>query len=125
MRRLLPLLSIAAMLLTPLAVPGAHAQEGDVPLISGRFYTQAVGRPGLGFAVVDDEYAQFFSALAAFGGPEVIGYPISRRFVSGDLVTQVFQRQVMQMAPEGVVLLPTLDVLSSIGLDSWLAKNYS
>ncbi|MCS6803177.1 MAG: hypothetical protein RMM58_14200 [Chloroflexota bacterium] len=119
----LTLLGMLTILSAAVAAP-LSAQEPDSPLLGGRFYTQGSPHVGLGFAVVDDEAAPLFSAYVAYGGPDYLGYPISRRFTSGGYVTQVFQNGVLQARPEGVRLLSVMDLLSSIGLDGWLATHH-
>ncbi|MFN8533023.1 MAG: hypothetical protein U0556_05720 [Dehalococcoidia bacterium] len=123
MRRLFAIFGLTALLLV-FALPGS-AQEPDSPLVGGRFYTQASGQPGLGFAVVDDASAAIYSAYVGYGGPEALGYPISRRFNSGGAITQVFQRATLQALSGGVRPLSVMDLLSTAGLDNWLAQNYS
>jgi hypothetical protein len=124
MRRLGAVLGLTLLLGGLFALPPASAQEPESPLLGGRFYTQGSTQTGLGFAVVDDEAAAMFGAYAAYGGPDYLGYPISRRFVSGGYVTQVFQNAVLQALPDGIRPLSVMDVLSSAGLDGWLATNH-
>lgn len=125
MHRFFTVLGLALMLASISMVPNAAAQEPDTPLLSGRFYTQGSGKPGLGFAVTDDVNGAFYSTYLQLGGPSVIGYPVSQRFMSGGLATQVFERQVLQATPNGVDLLATFDLMSTAGLDPWLSANYA
>jgi hypothetical protein len=124
MRRLFSLLGAAALAGTTFLAAPALAQEPETPLLGGKFYSQTSGQPGLGFAVVDDSAAAMYSAYLAFGGPDYLGYPISRRFLSGGAVTQVFQRAALQVTPVGIRPLALLDIMSNAGLDGWLARTY-
>jgi hypothetical protein len=95
----------------------------DVP--NGHFYKQRNGFGGgadLGFAVVDDSSAAFWSEFQRLGGVDLLGYPISRRFMFRGSITQVFQRGTLQWEPDPgrARLLNTLDELSAAGSDGWL-----
>ncbi|GIW10428.1 MAG: hypothetical protein KatS3mg061_1485 [Dehalococcoidia bacterium] len=105
--------------------PGVSAQEADLALPNGRFFTQASGDDSrrTGFPVVDDSRARFWSEFQRLGGASVVGYPISRRFTYQGFETQVFQKLVFQWKPaEGRVdYLNIFDLLSEAGKDDWLA----
>ena len=53
-----------------------------------------------GFSVVDDDSAPLWSEFQRFGGVGELGYPVSDRFLYGGLITQSFQRAVLQFQPE-------------------------
>jgi hypothetical protein len=124
MQRRSALFGLAAIVGALIVGAPAAAQEPDSPLLGGRFYTQGSGQFGLGFAVVDDDAAAMFTIYSAYGGPDYLGYPISRRFISGGYLTQVFQNGVLQARPDGIRPLSVMDLLSSAGLDGWLAIHH-
>jgi polysaccharide biosynthesis protein PslG len=88
--------SAALMLATVLAPAHAAAQTTDDP----RFFTQT------GFRVDNDAFWNFFQAR---GGVRTFGYPVSRSFMLLGFPVQVFQREVMQLQPDGGV--QTLNLL--------------
>ena len=107
------------------SVPTASAQAPDYPIVNGWFFTQGASDtrdPRDGFAVVDDEQAQFWSAFQDRGGVAAVGYPISRRFSWDGFTTQVMQKAVLQWRPESqsTVLLNVFDDLSRRGHDQTL-----
>lgn len=127
---------VSALLLTLLAglmVPGPAALRAQEPLdfpltdgsgrVVGHFYKQANGQGGagdLGFAVTDAEGVPFWSAFQALGGPEVVGYPISGRFLWDGLVTQAFQRLILQWNSGQVAIVNVVDLFTRYGRDDWL-----
>jgi hypothetical protein len=101
----------------------------DAPLADGRFYKQANGFNGagdLGFAVVDDADASFWSEFQRLGGVEGVGYPISQRFSYGGFLTQAFQKLVLQWRPDlnETVTVNIFDDLAAHGSDRWLETTY-
>jgi hypothetical protein len=72
--------------------------------------------------VVDDADAPFASELARFGGVDRVGLPTSSRYWYGGLLTQAFQKLVLQWHPELGQVLPmnVLDELHAAGADAWL-----
>ncbi len=129
----LAVLSLVAMLVLagPGGVPVVLAQDLDRPVPGGRFYQQANGAGGAGtsgFSVVDggvDDRNQpipFYSAYQTFGGPAVLGYPISFRFrfaPADGFVYQAFQNGLLQWDPvtREVRLANLMDMLSAAGFD--------
>lgn len=77
----------------------------DFPLANGWFFTQGNGFDSdftTGFAVVDDAAAPFWSGYLAQGGVAVLGYPVSRRFLTADgRLAQAFQHGVLVSGPAG------------------------
>jgi hypothetical protein len=115
-----PHMSLFALIVAP-AASGAL----DTPVAGGRFYKQANGFNGagdLGFAVVDDANASFWSEYQRLGGVDRIGYPISPRFQYGGFLTQAFQKLVLQWQPDlnEAVAANVFDDLSARGSDPWL-----
>jgi hypothetical protein len=90
----------AAVLLLVVAVPAAPsvgAQAAD-----SRFFSQT------GFRVDNDSFWDFFQHR---GGVRTFGYPVSRQFKLDGFPVQIFQREVMQLWPDGGV--HTLNLLDS------------
>ncbi|HEY0581135.1 MAG TPA: hypothetical protein VGE94_03075, partial [Chloroflexota bacterium] len=95
-------------------VPGqmASAQMAtglhDYPVPGGWFYSQesrlpADVAPFRGYTVVDDAEASFWTEFRRFGGVEVLGYPVSRRYrypTETGYLSQAFQRGILQWHPE-------------------------
>src|SRR4030081_2923273 len=90
----------AAALMLVLAVPAAPsvgAQTADA-----RFFSQT------GFRVDNDSFWDFFQHR---GGVRTFGYPVSRQFKLDGFPVQIFQREVMQLWPDGGV--HTLNLLDA------------
>jgi hypothetical protein len=117
--------------LSPQVASAASAPPLDWPVASGHFYTQANGFPlghsPMGFALVDDAHAAFWSAYQANGGPARLGYPISRRFWWNGYLSQATQKAVLQWEPDQgrVTFANVFDVLSQAGKDTWLQSTDS
>jgi hypothetical protein len=99
----------------------------DSALSNGHFYKQANGFGGagdLGYPVVDDSQANFWSEFQRLGGLNAVGYPVSYRFMYHGFLTQAFQRLALQWRPELGQTVPVnvLEELSARGSDSWLDK---
>jgi hypothetical protein len=113
-------LSIFALLEPP--VPD---ESLDAEIANGHFFKQANGFAGagnLGFAVIDDGDAMFWSEFQRLGGVDQVGYPISQRFMHGGFLTQAFQKLVLQWRPELGQAVPVnvFDDLSTGAHDAWL-----
>lgn len=113
------------------APPPAGVRPGtprllDWPVPGGHFYTEANGFPPgtspMGFAIVDDDHARFWTAFQRYGGVSRLGYPVSQRFLWGGFVTQATQKAVLQWRPEkgDVDFVNVFDELSAHQKDSWL-----
>ena len=104
----------------------AEAQaDADYGLANGHFYTQTNGGPAGsagGFAVTDDDGVPFWEFYQRLGGTDVLGYPVTSRFVYDGFVTQAMQKAVLQWRPDvgQVYFVNTFDVLHDRGLDDWL-----
>ncbi|GIW09255.1 MAG: hypothetical protein KatS3mg061_0312 [Dehalococcoidia bacterium] len=122
--------ALAALLLSliflPLATLPATGQTPlDYPIPNGHFYTQANGKAGeggTGFSITDNDGVPFWSEYRRLGGPAVLGYPISRRFLWDGFVCQAMQKVVFQWRPEqdAVLFVNVFDKLSESGKDPWL-----
>src|ERR671930_1931599 len=102
-------LVLAVELATALA-PATQAQSliRDYPVPGGWFYSQESRAPKdpppfRGYTVVDDDQASFWTEFRRYGGVEVLGYPVSRRYrypTDTGFVSQAFQRGILQWHPE-------------------------
>lgn len=112
------------LLIAPLLMPtGASAAPLDFDVPSGHFFTQTGSGDGnLGFAVVDDGQARFWSEFKRLGGVDGVGYPISHRFTWNGFVVQAMQKGVMQWRPEvgRAYFVNVFDEMSTAGKDDWL-----
>jgi hypothetical protein len=94
-------------------LPGApvHAQSAlrDYPVPGGWFYSEESrmptdSAPYRGYTVVDDGDASFWTEFRRFGGVDVLGYPVSRRYRYPDpntgYLSQAFQRGILQWHPD-------------------------
>ncbi|MBI2863229.1 MAG: trypsin-like peptidase domain-containing protein [Chloroflexi bacterium] len=122
---LLVTLSLVLSLIGPLTALPVHA-EPDFPVASGHFYTQASpnGAAGFGFRVTDDGGIPFWSLYQQLGGPDVLGYPISKRFQWQGFVHQATEKAILQWQPDAgfsrVAFVNVFDELSDAGQDNWL-----
>jgi hypothetical protein len=83
-----------AVLLTAWLPAAAQAQDSE------RFF------PETGYAVIDDRIWDYFNSR---GGVATFGYPSSNVFTLLGFPVQIFQRHVLQVAPDGVRPMNLLD----------------
>ncbi len=109
--------------------PPAHAQSfretlAEYEVVNGYFFTQTGGGAAgeLGFGITDEGGIPFWSEYQRLGGPDALGYPVSRRFEWGGFVSQATQKVVLQWRPEEgrAVFVNVLDELTRAGRDEWL-----
>lgn len=106
--------------------PEQSAAALDYDLPSGHFYTQTNGSPlgtsATGFAITNEDGVLFWEFYQRLGGPYVLGYPVTGRFMYDGFVTQAMQKAVFQWRPEvkQVYFLNTFDAMHDRGLDEWL-----
>ncbi|MDA8217622.1 MAG: hypothetical protein M0Z94_08410 [Dehalococcoidales bacterium] len=119
--------SILLLLLLGLlpAPAGAEALDFDLADGSGHFYKQTNGQGGqgeTGFAVVNADGIPFWDEYQRLGGPQTLGYPVSRRFVWDGFVVQAMQKVVFQWRPEvrAVYFVNIIDLMHDQGFDGWL-----
>lgn len=111
---------------TPTPTPGKTQPLLDWSVPNGHFYTEANGYPlgtsPMGYAIVDDAQAQFWTGFQHLGGVDRLGYPVSQRFLWEGFLTQATQKAVLQWRPESrsVVFVNVFDDLSEVGKDEWL-----
>ncbi|HEV7663155.1 MAG TPA: hypothetical protein VGQ62_06435 [Chloroflexota bacterium] len=99
-----------ATLMVPAQMASAQMATGlrDYPIPGGWFYSQESRlpvdmAPYRGYTVVDDGEAAFWTEFRRFGGVEVLGYPVSRRYhypTDTGYLSQAFQRGILQWHPE-------------------------
>jgi WD40 repeat protein len=115
---------IAALaVLVPLVLPATAtaANPPSFPLQQGIFFSQTGGGGGLGYAVVDDRNARFWTSYEELGGHETLGFPISQTWHEAPFVYQAFQRAVLQADADGGIRPANIyDEMSAAGHDRWL-----
>src|SRR5439155_17030680 len=121
------LLIVASILGHVIPAPAlASPRPIDWPVTAGHFYTQANGFPPgtspMGFAIVDDGQAQFWTAFQRRGGTKRLGFPSSQRFVWAGFISQATQKSILQWRPDTrtVDFVNVFDELSRVGQDDWL-----
>lgn len=90
------------------SVTSTSTSTREYPVPGGWFYTQesrmpADSPPFRGYTVTDDVDAAFWTEFRRFGGVEVLGYPVSRRYhypTDTGFLSQAFQRGILQWHPE-------------------------
>lgn len=99
----------------------AQTAEADFDIENGHFYTQAGAGRG-GFAITNDGGIRFWDEYQRLGGPLLLGYPISRRYVQEGVVMQALQTGVLRWDPatNSAQLSDGFDLLSQAGEDAWL-----
>src|SRR5215207_2889706 len=92
-----PVLGALASSVALLGPRGVNAQESELTLF-----------PETGFRLGNAQFANYFRQR---GGVRTFGYPISRAFLFLGTDVQFFQRQVMQLRPDGGIA--TLNILDA------------
>jgi hypothetical protein len=98
----------AATVILPARFAGAQTVVRDYPVPGGWFFSQESRLPEdlppfRGYTVVDDTEAAFWTEFRRFGGVELLGYPVSRRYrypAPDGFLHQAFQRGILQWRPE-------------------------
>lgn len=122
-RAVLVILVVLSMPLQPSRA--ADTLDFDLPSGIGHFYRQANGRGGegdAGYAVTNAGGIPFWDEYRRLGGPDVLGYPVSHRFVWDGFVVQAVQKVVFQWEPSArrVRYVNLLDRMHDLGRDDWL-----
>ncbi|MGH2460446.1 MAG: septal ring lytic transglycosylase RlpA family protein [Chloroflexota bacterium] len=127
MRLLLTTVLLTATLtIGPLSGIASAESATDLTIPGGHFYTQAngtsIGPRGGGFEITDANDVPFWTFFNQTGGVDVLGYPVSQRFLWDGYVCQATQRAILQWNPatNQVQLANIFDYLSGIGKDDWL-----
>ncbi len=105
----------------PLGQRAEAQQPEDFDIPNGHFYTQTRGQypPGYGFAVADDGI-MFWTTLRQLGGVDVVGYPVSQRFLTNGQAAQAFQRLIFIWQSESgtATVIPTSSNVALIPSDA-------
>ncbi|MCL4369560.1 MAG: hypothetical protein M1380_01440, partial [Chloroflexi bacterium] len=124
LHRLAALLGLSLALASLTSSPAsAEAPDYDIP--GGHFYTQANGQGGAGgtgFAITDEGGIPFWSEYQRLGGPDVLGYPVSRRLIWDGFTVQAMQKAIFQWQPntDSVAFVNVMDRMHDQGKDGWL-----
>lgn len=123
------LLHLALVALVTASAPprpqGDLTDVRDWGIPQGHFYTQTNGSDEsneLGYAVIDDDTALFWTSFQDFGGFQALGYPVSQRFQFKGLVAQAFQKGILlwDQRSQSAYLMNLFDELSAAGADPFL-----
>ena len=113
------------------AAAAAPSPPLDWPIPSGHFYTETNGFPSgaspMGYPIVDDAGAKFWTAYQKLGGVQRLGYPASQRFLWKGFVTQIMQKAVLQWRPDTATadFLNVFDDLGADGANGWLQSTFA
>ena len=107
---------------------GRNRPTNSRPVADGRFFTNTSSVDHQecdgGFAVTNADGIPFFDTWRSLGWKHV-GYPISHRFSWNGLVTQMYQKAILQWQPgKGVQLVNIFDELHEAGLDYVLFRDW-
>lgn len=127
MRKVLSTIVLSfSLIVAPLPSVASADRGPDFSVPGGHFYTQTNGTSrgvqGGGYTISDADNVPFWTFFTQNGGIDVLGYPISRRFIWDGYVCQATQRAVLQWSPatKQVQLANIFDYLSQAGKDEWL-----
>lgn len=130
-RFLLAWLAVLATIWPAGAAAATPTPPVDWSIPNGHFYTETnsfpTGTSPMGYAIVDDAAAKFWTAYQKLGGVQRLGYPASQRFLWKGFVTQIMQKAVLQWRPDtGTVdFLNVFDDLGQAGANSWLESTFA
>lgn len=128
-RRSLPAFAVlGALVLIVALIPSvtrAQPLDYDLPNGAGHFYREANGQGGrgeTGYAITNADGIPFWDTYQRLGGPDVLGYPISRRFTWDGFTVQAMQKVVFQWQPSTrtVAFVNVLSRMHALGKDGWL-----
>jgi hypothetical protein len=130
MPRLISTLVLALCLAASLIPASASADDRlDFDVSGGHFFSETNGstlgaRAG-GFSISDANGIPFWTFFTQQGGTDVLGYPVSTRFMWNGYVCQATQRAILQWDPASgsVQLANVVDYLSTAGEDDWLYQH--
>ncbi|MCS7001754.1 MAG: DUF4352 domain-containing protein, partial [Dehalococcoidia bacterium] len=115
---------LVGTLLPPLGPTNAQGLPPDFAVPSGRFFTQTRGDapPNFGYMISDDNVSSFWRDFQRFGGVDVVGYPVTHRFLYNGSVIQAMQKVVFRWDPvlNTTTFVNVFDELSAAGYDQWL-----
>jgi rare lipoprotein A len=118
---------MAAALIAITAVPAEAADAPpDYAIDNGHFYTQGAGAAakGAGYSITDEGGIPMWSEFNRLGGIDVLGYPVSGRFMLGGQVTQLTQKAGLMWRPEigQTRFINVFTLLHDAGKDPWLLQ---
>jgi len=129
MSRIVATLAIVAGTLLSVLPAAASAGPGyDFGAEGGQFVAQTNGSPlgarNGGYAISDSDGIPFWTFFIEHGGPDLLGYPVSQRFIWDGFVCQAMQKAVLQWDPSTgqIQLVNVFDYLSAAGKDDWLVN---
>lgn len=114
----------ASLAATRASAPPASALPLDEPVPGGRFYRQAGGDGVRGFSVRDDSDTRLYAELQRLGGVDLLGYPISHRFVWDGHVSQAFQRAVLRWRADHAELVDVVERVGRTGGDGFMLMEW-
>jgi len=125
LKRTVMLLATLVALAVALLVNPAEAADApaDYAIENGHFYTQGAGGGAKGgYSITDDGGIAMWTEFGRFGGADVLGYPISGRFVLNGRVVQLTQKAglVWHTETNQVQFLNIFTLLHNVGKDPWL-----
>jgi len=87
-------IAAAAVVLSAFVITAPTAAQTTTPTADPRFFAQT------GFRIDSDAFWNFFQQR---GNVRTFGYPVSRTFTLDGFQVQIFQREIMQLQPDGGV----------------------
>lgn len=110
--------------LAMLAYPAEAADApADYPIENGHFYSEGAGNGSRsGYSITDDGGIPMWTEFNRFGGVDLLGYPVSGRFLLNGKVVQLTQKVGLVWRSEAnqVQLLNVFTLLHNAGKDAWL-----
>lgn len=110
---------MGALILSP-------AEAADTPpdfaITNGHFYSQTAAGGKGGYSITDDGGVPMWTEFQRLGGVNVLGYPVSGRFMYQDHIVQLMQKVGLVWHPETghMQYLDIFDILHKAGRDGWL-----
>ncbi|MHB1132299.1 MAG: hypothetical protein ACYC4L_07895 [Chloroflexota bacterium] len=119
---LLVLSTLFGCLVAPPAPAAAQQAVQDWDIANGHFFTQTGKGNQSGFSISDDNGVLFWREFQRLGGVNVLGYPVSRRFLWNGFVCQAMQRVVLQWRADSqsVSFVNVFDMMNDTGKNEWL-----
>ncbi|HLY65566.1 MAG TPA: septal ring lytic transglycosylase RlpA family protein [Chloroflexota bacterium] len=126
LRKIVALLTAFMAVTVALVINPAEAADlpSDYAIDNGHFYTQGAGGGAKGgFSVTDDGGIPMWSEYGRLGGVDVLGFPVSGRFMLAGHVVQLTQKAGLLWRPDlqQVQFLNIFSLLHNTGKDPWLA----
>jgi hypothetical protein len=121
---------VALAVLLPAGISQNAAAQTPVTnfaIPNGWYYKEANGQGGVGdsgYSITDEGGIFFYREFIYFGGPNVLGFPATRRFTMDGFTIQGTQKVGLQWRPEinSIAYLNLFDILHDLGHDAWLEQ---